>query len=79
MIYYRFFGLILGGIDLAAFAVKGQKGSIRRKISRLLTKGYWRINYLGYLLDVKVLEDLVKSNLGDITFEVLQILILGSL
>jgi TAG lipase/lysophosphatidylethanolamine acyltransferase len=28
-----------GGIDLAAFAVKGQRGSIRRKISRLLTKG----------------------------------------
>ncbi|KAJ3347575.1 hypothetical protein HDU91_006742 [Kappamyces sp. JEL0680] len=27
------------------------------------------LNSLGYLLDVKVLEDCVKSNLGDITFE----------
>lgn len=52
-----------GGISLAAFGVKKKEGSIRRKITRLLTKGY--------LLDVQVIEDLVKSNLGDITFEVL--------
>jgi TAG lipase/lysophosphatidylethanolamine acyltransferase len=50
-----------GGIDLAAFATKTTQGSIRRKITRLLTKGY--------LLDVKVLEDCVQANLGDITFE----------
>jgi TAG lipase/lysophosphatidylethanolamine acyltransferase len=50
-----------GGIDLQAFASKNSTGSIRRKITRLLTKGY--------LLDVKVLEDCVQSNLGDITFE----------
>lgn len=49
-----------GGIDLAAFAVK-KKGSIKRKITRLFTKGY--------LLDIKVLEDCVEKNLGDITFE----------
>jgi TAG lipase/lysophosphatidylethanolamine acyltransferase len=49
-----------GGIDLQAFASKNSTGSIRRKITRLLTKGY--------LLDVKVLEDCVQSNLGDITF-----------
>jgi TAG lipase / lysophosphatidylethanolamine acyltransferase len=50
-----------GGIDLQAFASKNSTGSIRRKITRLLTKGY--------LLDIKVLEDCVQSNLGDITFE----------
>ncbi|KAJ3277012.1 hypothetical protein HDV01_000064 [Terramyces sp. JEL0728] len=49
------------GIDLKAFARKEKSGSIRRKITRLLTHGY--------LLDVKVLEDCVKANLGDITFE----------
>ncbi|KAJ3261736.1 hypothetical protein HK103_004687 [Boothiomyces macroporosus] len=49
------------GIDLKAFARKERSGSIRRKITRLLTHGY--------LLDVKVLEDCVKANLGDMTFE----------
>ena len=50
-----------GGIDLRAFTNKGQKGSITRKISRFLKHGY--------LMDVKVIEDCVRSNLGDITFE----------
>ena len=50
-----------GGIDLHAFSSKGH-GSISRKLGRFLKHGY--------LLDVKVIEDLVESNVGDITFEV---------
>ncbi|KAL2914390.1 triacylglycerol lipase [Polyrhizophydium stewartii] len=50
------------GIDLAAFAHKDAQRAISRKIARLLKHGY--------LLDVKVLEDCVRSNLGDMTFEV---------
>jgi TAG lipase/lysophosphatidylethanolamine acyltransferase len=50
-----------GGIDLKAFSTKTSKGNISRKIARFMKHGY--------LLDVKVLEDCVKSNLGDITFE----------
>ncbi|KAI8927956.1 acyl transferase/acyl hydrolase/lysophospholipase [Entophlyctis helioformis] len=49
------------GIDLKAFSSKDKRGSITRKISRLLKHGY--------LMDVKVLEDCVRSNLGDLTFE----------
>ncbi|KAI8893288.1 acyl transferase/acyl hydrolase/lysophospholipase [Globomyces pollinis-pini] len=51
---------VTGGINLEAFATK-KGGSIRRKITRLLTNGY--------LLDIQVLEECVKANLGDITFE----------
>ncbi|KAJ3080709.1 hypothetical protein HK102_002874, partial [Quaeritorhiza haematococci] len=50
-----------GGIDLKAFAKKGTKGTIKRKVTRFLKHGY--------LMDVKVLEDCVRSNLSDITFE----------
>ncbi|RKO84210.1 acyl transferase/acyl hydrolase/lysophospholipase, partial [Blyttiomyces helicus] len=50
-----------GGVDLKAFATKGAKGNLRRKLFRFLTHGY--------LMDVKVLEDCVRSNVGDITFE----------
>jgi TAG lipase/lysophosphatidylethanolamine acyltransferase len=50
------------GIDLRAFARKGRIGSVKRKILRLLKQGY--------LMDVTVLEDCVKANVGDITFEV---------
>ena len=49
------------GIDLEAFSSKGTKGTISRKIARLLKHGY--------LLDVKVLEAFVRTNVGDITFE----------
>ncbi|RKO82974.1 acyl transferase/acyl hydrolase/lysophospholipase, partial [Blyttiomyces helicus] len=52
---------IQGGIDLKAFAKKGTEGSMRRKFDRLRQHGH--------LLDVKVLEDCVRSNVGDITFE----------
>ncbi|KAJ3105841.1 hypothetical protein HDU97_007485 [Phlyctochytrium planicorne] len=50
-----------GGIDLKAFAKKGTKGNLRRKLIRFLKHGY--------LMDVKVLEDCVRSNVGDLTFE----------
>ncbi|CAG8466845.1 11391_t:CDS:10 [Ambispora gerdemannii] len=50
-----------GGIDLGAFSRVGQKGNIQRKISRFLKHGY--------LMDVKVLEECVRSNVEDLTFE----------
>ncbi|KAI9095925.1 acyl transferase/acyl hydrolase/lysophospholipase [Phlyctochytrium arcticum] len=49
------------GIDLKAFAKKDIKGNITRKVTRLLKHGY--------LMDVKVLENCVRSNVGDLTFE----------
>ncbi|CAG8512284.1 1078_t:CDS:10 [Diversispora eburnea] len=45
-----------GGINLGAFGKVGSEGNIRRKISR-------------YLMDIKVLEECVLSNVGDLTFE----------
>jgi TAG lipase/lysophosphatidylethanolamine acyltransferase len=51
-------------INLEAFAKKKTKGNISRKITRFLTKGYF--------LDVKVIEDCVRQNIGEITFEVLK-------
>ena len=47
---------------MEAFSKKKTTGTISRKITRLLTKGYF--------LDVKVIEDLVRQNLGEATFEV---------
>lgn len=49
-----------GGIDLEAFTSKSKR-SIARKFKRLISKGH--------LLDVKVLEDCVRANLDDVTFE----------
>lgn len=62
------------GIDLSAFRLHEQQvhdhrkwssgfklGTLLRRIQR-----FWRE---GYFLDVKVLEDCVKANLGDLTFE----------
>ncbi|KAI9004738.1 acyl transferase/acyl hydrolase/lysophospholipase [Gaertneriomyces semiglobifer] len=49
-----------GGINLRAFSRKTLTGHLRRKITRFLKHGY--------LMDVKVLEDCVRSNVGDITF-----------
>lgn len=49
-------------INLDAFAKKKVEGTISRKITRFLTKGYF--------LDVKVIEDVVRQNLGELTFEV---------
>ncbi|KAI9362079.1 acyl transferase/acyl hydrolase/lysophospholipase [Zopfochytrium polystomum] len=48
-----------GGIDLLAFTKKAKKGTVRRKITRFLKHGE----------DVKVLEDCVRANVGDITFQ----------
>ncbi|CAG8771943.1 7972_t:CDS:10, partial [Gigaspora margarita] len=50
-----------GGVDLEAFSKVGRKGNINRKITRFLKHGY--------LLDIKVLEDCVLKNVGDLTFE----------
>ncbi|CAG8620843.1 10083_t:CDS:10, partial [Paraglomus occultum] len=44
------------GIDLGAFSRVGQKGNVRRKITR-------------YLMDVRVLQECVESNIGNLTFE----------
>lgn len=50
-----------GGIDLNAFSTKSKDGNLQRKFKRLLK--------YGYLLDIKVLEDCVKSNVGNYTFQ----------
>ncbi|KAJ1341386.1 hypothetical protein BSLG_004116 [Batrachochytrium salamandrivorans] len=50
-----------GGINLEPFSRKDSKGAISRKISRILKHGY--------LLDVSVIEQCVKENLGDYTFK----------
>ena len=49
------------GINLQAFARVSTAGSLKRKMMRLIQHGY--------LMDVTVLEDCVRSNVGDITFE----------
>jgi len=50
-----------GGVDLGAFSKVGSKGNIRRKISRFLKHGH--------LMDIKVVVECVRSNVGDLTFE----------
>ncbi|TPX31054.1 hypothetical protein SmJEL517_g05512 [Synchytrium microbalum] len=50
-----------GGVDLKAFSRKGRSGNFQRKIIRMLKHGY--------LMDVKVLEECVRANVGDLTFE----------
>ncbi|KAH8905468.1 patatin-like phospholipase [Coniochaeta sp. PMI_546] len=66
-------GVLRGdGIDLSAFAgkIRGEASgeslctrlrTLRRRVAR-----FWRD---GYFLDVKVLEDCVKANVGEMTFE----------
>lgn len=49
------------GIRIGAFNKIGEKGSIRRKAARLLKTGH--------LLDVHVLEECARENIGDLTFE----------
>ncbi|KAG2201450.1 hypothetical protein INT47_001499 [Mucor saturninus] len=48
------------GINLTAFSNKGQKGQVRR-ITRFMK--------YGYLMDMKVLQECVRANVGDLTFE----------
>ncbi|KAF9114016.1 hypothetical protein BGX27_000282 [Mortierella sp. AM989] len=50
-----------GGIDLSAFQRVGEKGNLSRKITRLMTQGY--------LLDIKVLQDCIQKNVGNLTFD----------
>eukprot|EP00126_Sphaerothecum_destruens_P010319 Sdes_comp20715_c0_seq3m16414 len=47
-------------IDFEAFLKVGQKGSVRRKLTRLLKHGV--------LMDVNVLEEFCKKNIGPLTF-----------
>lgn len=49
------------GIDLSAFDTKKKEGSWKRKLRR-----FWQY---GYFLDIKVLEECVRANVGDLTFE----------
>ena len=48
-------------INLEAFSKKSVRGTLSRKLTRFLTKGYF--------LDVKVIEDVVRQNLGEATFD----------
>ncbi|KAI0596664.1 hypothetical protein F4775DRAFT_594165 [Biscogniauxia sp. FL1348] len=70
-------GVLKGdGIDLSAFATHGQQVHSDHKWTSLAGTGwetllrrilrFWRE---GYFLDVKVLEECVKANVGDLTFE----------
>jgi TAG lipase/lysophosphatidylethanolamine acyltransferase len=66
-------GVLRGdGIDLSAFAGKsngeasGESAWTRLQTLRRRMARFWRD---GYFLDVKVLEDCVKANVGEMTFE----------
>ncbi|KAF8976818.1 hypothetical protein BGZ46_007928 [Entomortierella lignicola] len=50
-----------GGIDLSAFQRVGVRGNLTRKFTRLMTEGY--------LLDIKVLQDCIQKNVGNLTFD----------
>ncbi|KAF9957419.1 hypothetical protein BGZ72_001844 [Mortierella alpina] len=50
-----------GGIDLRAFQRVGLRGNLSRKITRLMTQGY--------LIDIKVLQECIQKNVGDLTFD----------
>ncbi|KAI9904839.1 hypothetical protein N3K66_001368 [Trichothecium roseum] len=65
------------GIDLTAFATKGRpegrgqasaEQSVRSRLDTLLRR-VRRFSKEGYFLDVTVLEDCVRTNVGDLTFE----------
>ncbi|RKP01572.1 hypothetical protein CXG81DRAFT_5683, partial [Caulochytrium protostelioides] len=49
------------GVNLTAFRRRGTDGTVTRKIIRFLKHGY--------LLDVRVLEELLRANVGEMTFE----------
>jgi TAG lipase/lysophosphatidylethanolamine acyltransferase len=50
-----------GGIDLSAFQRVGVRGSLSRKFTRLMTEGY--------LIDIKVLQNCIQTNVGNLTFD----------
>ncbi|KAI8340814.1 hypothetical protein BC941DRAFT_418243 [Chlamydoabsidia padenii] len=49
------------GINLTAFSQQSDKGHFKRRVTRLLK--------YGYLMDMKVLQECVRANVGDLTFE----------
>ncbi|KAI9249299.1 hypothetical protein BY458DRAFT_525600 [Sporodiniella umbellata] len=49
------------GINLTAFSNKGATGHFKRRITRFLK--------YGYLMDMKVLQECVRANVGELTFE----------
>ncbi|SAM08278.1 hypothetical protein [Absidia glauca] len=51
------------GINLTAFSQKSDKGHFKRRVTRLLK--------YGYLMDMKVLQECVRANVGDLTFELI--------
>lgn len=62
-------------IDLSAFAGKsavrenGQAGPVADNWLSTLSRRIWRFWKEGYFLDVTVLEECVRANVGDLTFE----------
>ncbi|KAG0050770.1 hypothetical protein BGZ83_004459 [Gryganskiella cystojenkinii] len=50
-----------GGIDLRAFSRVGNRGNLSRKFTRLMTQGY--------LIDIKVMQDCIQANVGNLTFD----------
>jgi len=52
--------LIEGGVDFTAFYKKGNKGSYTRKIKRFFNEGV--------IMDIKVLNEFVRDQIGDLTF-----------
>jgi TAG lipase / lysophosphatidylethanolamine acyltransferase len=64
------------GIDLSAFARKDERNGTGAKVDRnkthifaILKRRITRFMREGYFLDVKVLEECVRANVGDLTFE----------
>ncbi|KAF7548695.1 hypothetical protein G7046_g8582 [Stylonectria norvegica] len=65
-------GVLRGdGIDLSAFSSKGRRTENGKPTSRweTLIRRIRRFSREGYFLDVTVLEDCVRANVGDLTFE----------
>ncbi|SPN97076.1 probable TGL5 Triacylglycerol lipase involved in TAG mobilization [Cephalotrichum gorgonifer] len=66
-------GVLRGdGIDLSAFAGRGGDGRQGRSWGvplMTLKRRLWRYTREGYFLDVRVLENCVRANVGDLTFE----------
>lgn len=59
----RFFKLMEPGtVNLSAFKKTSTMNSFFRRIKRLLTEGY--------LLDISVVEEFLRDNIGDVTFQV---------
>lgn len=50
-----------GGINLSAFQRVGVRGNLSRKITRLMTQGY--------LIDMRVIQDCIQTNVGNLTFD----------